>query len=247
MNLRIYLTVFLLATLFSQPESYAADKKLSLAAAEYQPYYGEHLPNYGPVTEIIVKAFNKVNYEVSVSFYPWLRGEILAKEGVHDGMIPPWRTKAREAYFAFSEPLFPNELYFYKHKNTHAVFSKQSDLKAYKIGTVRGYANPDWFAEEGLTLEEVSLDLHNLTKLAVGRIDLVLIDKKVAEFLINTEIPEHKNNLERIEPALESRMQYLTLSKKTDNYTKKLADFNKGLKLLKASGEYDKILSKLDL
>ncbi len=39
-------------------------------------------------------------------------------------------------------------------------------------------------------------------------------------------------------------MQYLCISKKTEDWQRKINDFNKGLKLLRESGEYDEILLK---
>jgi polar amino acid transport system substrate-binding protein len=220
----------------------ADEKLISLASAEYPPYYGEQLKNYGPVTQIIVEAYEEVGYDVDVKFFPWVRGENMAKEGKYDGMFPPWHTKEREDYFVFSDPLFPNNIHFYKLKKTKVAFSSYEDLKGYKIGVVRGYANPAVLAEVDLQFEEVSKDLQNLLKLAAGRIDLTLMDSKLAEFLIRSELPEYTDAFARIDPAVESRMQYLCISRKAVDYQTKLEDFNRGLKLLRESGEYEEIL-----
>jgi polar amino acid transport system substrate-binding protein len=230
--------------LINASQALASEDSISLSAAEYPPYYSKDLPNYGPVTELIVRAFNKSGYEVNIHFYPWLRGELLAQNGTHDGMIPPWHSKEREAAFVFSEPLFQNELYFYKQKNTHITFNHLQDLKKYRIGSVKGYANPAKLTNAGIKFEDVLLDRQNLLKLSIGRLDLALIDVKVAEFLIKTDTTIDPTTIERMEPMIESKMQFLTISKKTENYQKKLTDFNEGLKQLRSSGEYDKILSK---
>lgn len=220
----------------------ANDKRITLTAAEYPPYYGKNLKNYGPVTEIIVEAYRKVGYEVTTIFYPWVRAEILAMEGKYDGMIPPWFTKERAEYFVFSAPLFPNNLSFYKRKDVQITYKKAVDLKPYRIGVVRGYANPKILLNAGLQFEGVTLDVQNLHKLAARRIDLAVMDNKVADFLIQNENPRYAAIIEKMSPQLESKMQYLCLSKKAKNYQIKLKKFNNGLKLLRSSGEFEKIL-----
>lgn len=205
------------------------------------------MKNNGPVTEIIVEAYKKVGYVVQVSFFPWQRGELYARVGKYDGMFPPWHTKERETYFVFSDPLFPNEIGFYKRKEMNITFKKYEDLKEYDIGICRGYANPDGFDAAGLKTQEVASDVINLKKLAHGRIDLALIDKKLARFFIRTELPQYSDDLEWIEPSLEFKMQYLCVSRRTLDWQKKLDDFNRGLKLLRESGEFEKIILKHDL
>lgn len=225
-------------------ETLSRENSITLATSEYPPYYGEKLANHGPVTEIIKAAYSQVGYDVSVAFYPWPRAELMAQKGLHDGIFPPWYSEQRAQYLAFSDPLFPNNLSFYKRKDRRIAYTSYQDLKPYRIGVVRGYLNPKGFNEAGLEVEEVPVDHHNLLKLALGRLDLVLIDDHVAKYLIKTEMPEQGYLLEKLGPTLESKMQFLCLSKQVPGYEKKLADFNRGLKLLRESGEYTQILSK---
>ena len=67
---------------------------------------------------------------------------------------------------------------------------KEADInQGLKIGTVRGYANPPSFLAANLDSEEEGDDFANLRKLEAGRIDLVLIDRSVAEYLIADRMP----------------------------------------------------------
>lgn len=222
----------------------ANENKVVLAYVDYPPYYGESLENGGPITEIIVQAYNKVGYEVELKFVPWARGLKGAKEGTFDGLFTAWYRKDREQWFVFSAPLPPNEIVFYKRKGDNIKFNSFEDLKSYKIGVVRGYSNPPGFKEANLRIQEVTTDKQNLVKLASNRIDLALTDKALGQYIIRTEIPEHANKLEWINPPVEVVKQYLMISKQAKNFQKKVEAFNSGLKILTESGEMDKILAK---
>lgn len=238
---RYIITLLLLSCFF---EVYAAEKTISLTSAEYPPYYGEKLKDKGPVTEIIAEAYKSVGYRIEVFFFPWKRGEMYARKGVYDGMFPPWHSEEREKYFVFSDPIFPNQIGFYKRKGVSIKFKSFDDLKDLVIGIVRGYVNPKGFDEADLYTVEVTYDIQNLKRLAKNRIDLALIDKRLADFLIDIELPDFRDSLEWMEPALEYKMQYLCISKKTKNPGLLINQFNKGLKSIKKSGMYHRILSK---
>ena len=224
--------ILCLLTMSAIPGS-AAQNKVVLAASEYPPYMGEKLPGQGFITEIIVTAFERVDYEVEVKFFPWARGLEKTKEGHYDGMIGIWQRKEREQWFVFSAPLPPNEIGFYKRVSETIPFERFEDLKPYKIGVVRGYGNPPGFAEaDYLKKSVVTDDAQNLKMVALGRIDLALVDRALAQYLIDTKLQDYKNVLEWMDPPLETVDQHLGISKKVANYQQKLADFGRGLKLI---------------
>ncbi|QYJ87382.1 transporter substrate-binding domain-containing protein [Shewanella mesophila] len=236
----VAILVFLIYSL----QAVANENKVVLACVDYPPYYGKSLENGGPFTEIIVQAYKKVGYEVKLRIVPWARGLKEAKEGTVDGIFTAWYRKDRERWFVFSEPLPPNEIVFYKRKEDNIKFNSFEDLKPYTVGVVRGYLNPPGFKEANLRTLEVTTDKQNLVILARNRIDLALTDKALGQYIIRTEIPEHANNLEWIDPPVEVVKQYLMISKQTKNFQKKVEAFNSGLKILSESGEMDKILAK---
>ncbi len=223
-----------------------AQNNINLSSANYPPYYGENLKNQGPVTQIVRAAFKEVGYKVKIEFYPWIRGEMLAKEGRVDGMFPPWDKPERRGWGIFSDPIPPtNEIGLYKRRNDLLIF------KAYArnilVGVVRGYANPKIFEDSGIGRHIVESDLQNLRILIKKRVDLIIIDKNQAKFLINKHIKKEYNseycdNLVWISPAIRVNEQYLIISKKTSQARKKVADFNRGLKIITEQGKVDMIL-----
>jgi len=217
---------------------------IHLASSEYPPYFGEKLDNNGVISEIIVKSFNRVGYDVEITFMPWARAFEMTKRGDFDGMFALWHRKDREKWFLFSEPLLPkNEIGFYKRKENNITYKRLEDLKEYYIGVCRQYANPPEFEQATfLKIEEVVNDKQNILKLYHKRVDLILIDKGLAQYLITTQFPKYQEELEWMEPVLETVEQHLVISKDANVYLIKI--FNEGLRVIKEEGTIQRILRK---
>ena len=239
-----YLIALAVALTVSCSATFAAERTLNIAATEYPPYYGKYLENNGFFTEIIREAFRRNGYDVEIKFLPWKRALEGAKNGMYDGLYSVWYRPEREEWFVFSDPLPANELVFFKHKDNDISFGSYDDLKPYKIGVVRGYALPPGFEEAGLKTALANNDEQNLRKLYRRRLELVLVDKIVAKYIIDTELPEAASELEWLDPPAHVEIQYLVISKKAPDYEAILADFNEGLAAMKADGTLDAIMAR---
>lgn len=225
--------------------AFSANKEIHLAFGEYPPYYGQQLVNNGPISEIIVEAYQRIGYRVELHFIPsWARRVRDTKEGKYDGIYSGWLREERKQWFVFSDPLPPNELGFYKRKIDNITFSKLEDLRPYSIGVVLGYANTEKFRHAQLKTEFVEKESQNIGKLLLNRIDLVLIDKGVGRHILNTQYADKSAMVEWMSPAIEMAKQYLMISKKTDKYQQKLNDFNAGLNMLIEHNVVNKIMKK---
>ncbi len=243
MNIKTF--AILVVTIFLTVQAYASEKEIFLTSAEYPPYFGKELENQGFITEIIREAFNRVGYDLKIEFYPWKRAEMMAKKGLSDGMFPPWHTKEREKWFIFSNPIPPpNTIVFYKLKNKKISLETYQDLQPYRIGSVLGYAYPKDFIEAKLKNNIFYTDKELITKLVQRKIDLAIIDRIQAAYLLETNYPKQKDNFDVMEPPLEIKQQHLVISKKTKNGQRKINDFNRGLKMIKDDGTFDEILKK---
>ena len=230
---------------FTRPNPAAAGKRVMLAATEYSPYYGQQLPNQGVITEIIREAFKQNGYEAQIKFLPWKRALEMNRRGEVDALYTAWYREERNQWFAFSDPLpIANEIGFFKRIDRTISYRTIEDLRPFKIGIVRGYSNPPEFDRAGLVTEAVTEDRLNIKKLAVGRIDFVLIDKIIGLHIINIEVPESARILEWLHPPLKIEEQYLIFSKKAQDYEKKRMDFNRGLRQIIAEGTVKAIIAK---
>lgn len=219
--------------------------EIELMSTDYPPYFASSLPDGGPLTEIVTAAFTEAGHHANIQFVPWNRAMEYAKAGKVDGLHGGWHSRAREAWFVFSDPLPGNELVFYKRRGSQPDrFTSYENLKAFTIGIVKAYRNPAAFEAAGLDTDAADSDQTNLRKLANGRIDLILIDRAVAGYLLSTEFAEYKDRLEALEPAVETLDLHVLISRKVDSHRDLVDDFNRGLKRVASQGRVSEILRK---
>jgi polar amino acid transport system substrate-binding protein len=238
------LIAFAVALAISCSATFAAERKLDIAATEWPPFYGKDLENQGFMTEIILEALKRVGYDASIKFLPWKRALEGTKLGKHDGLYSVYYRKEREEWFVYSDPLPANEWGFYKRNDAEISFESFEDLRPYTIGVVRGYVAPPGFDEAELKTDLAKDDEQNLRKLQKGRVDLVLTDRIVGKYIINTKIPEATSELDWLDPPVSTEIQYLVFSKKSPDYETILSEFNKGLAEIQADGTLKAIMAK---
>ena len=223
----------------------AAAQKVVFFTVDYPPYYGSNLENDGPVTEIVAEAYRRVGYEIEVNYMPWARAYQEAKAGNADGLLGAWYSEEREKSFIFSDPLPGNEVVLFKQKDAKPEkFTSYAELQPYRIGIVRGYRNPPEFDAANLKTEKANSDKINLTKLAKGRVDLILVDRALANHIIRKELPEYEGDLVAVEPPVEVLPLYILFSRAAENAQEKADAFNRGLKLLQKEGRVEEILKQ---
>ncbi|MBF0240485.1 MAG: transporter substrate-binding domain-containing protein [SAR324 cluster bacterium] len=242
--LKIFSVKVIVLLLFTSVWTPVFAETIKLVAMEYPPYYGDNLPNQGFITEIVVEAFKKAGYTVEISFFP--RADALEKaKSDYDGIVGVWYSKELEKNFVFSEALPANEIGFYKRKSDQIAFTTFDDLKPYIIGTVAGYASlPEFEKATFLNTTKVEKDSHNIAMLLQDRVDLIIIDKALCQYLLKTEFRAEMNQLEWMSPPLKTDSQYLGIAKKTQGFQKKLNAFNLGLKKITKENMIMKIMEK---
>jgi len=244
MRIKVMIMALLLVLLsgFSQQ---SADKTVHLLYINYPPYYGKSLVNNGPISEIIVEAYKLVGYQVKLQYIPsWAASYEMVRHGQYDGLYGAWYRIEREQWFAFSDPMPPNEIGFFKHKNDNISFKTISDLKPYSVGVILGYSNAPEFDKAQLKIEAVQNDQQNMGRLIMKQIDLAYIDRGVAQYILEHEYPDFIDEIEWLPPAIEIANQHIIFSRKTDRFQQKLNDFNKGLQMLTEQGRVKKIMQK---
>ena len=222
-------------------------KTITLSAIDYPPHYGQSLVHNGPIIELIVSIYQYQGYEVEIVFLPWGRALEWTKQGKVDGIVGIWHNQEREKFLYYSAPIYPNEMVFYKRKGQSIEFNDYKGLKEQNLvlGSTRGYAQVKGIEESGIKISYVNNDIQNFNLLAKSRIDLIVVDKDYAKYILTTpELEVAASAIEPIPKILESRYQFLAISKNTTQAMKKLEGFNSGLKAFKQNGQFEAILSK---
>lgn len=227
------------------PPTPTVERVIKLATLDWPPYVGQEQPEYGFTAAIVIEAFQRAGYQVTVDFMPWARVVQDTQAGKYDAAFPEYYSDERAQEFLMSEPFADGPLGFYKRKADNITYTNLQDLKQYHIGVVLGYINtPEFDAADYLQKETVNSDEQNLQKLALGRVDLIVIDKYVAQYLINTSMPENADQLEFMEPPLLNQPLYVIFSRQIADSVQRRQEFNAALKSMQEDGTLDKILER---
>ncbi|MGQ7846407.1 substrate-binding periplasmic protein [Granulosicoccus sp. 3-233] len=215
---RLYSTVLCSFLSLLASTLYAQDKTVVVSTLEWPPYTGGSLRNGGATTEVVRQAFVAAGYEVEVVYRPWKRAIDSAAKGTDDviAYFPGYHCSHQEGFIS-SNPIGSGPLGLAENTDAPISWTNVDSLgeQQLKIGTVLGYANTDEFDKKVGTgwvmVVPSNDDLTNLKKLSRQRIDAVVIDKFVLEYLKSTEasLEDSRAKLKFDERPLEDKTLYL--------------------------------------
>lgn len=228
---------------FTVPST-ATTETLRLATLDWEPYVGHTLENGGLCAQIVTEAFKRAGYQVTIEFMPWDKAIEEAKKGTYDGVLPEYYSKERSLDFVYSYFFSNSLLVFCKRSSSAITYKTLKDLAPYRIGTVKGYINTEEFDNATyLRKIEAESDEENIRRLARGELDLVVIDKLVAQHLVKTKVPEAAGKIESMEPPLMIHRLFVVLPKKIPLSEKRAKEFNKALESMEKDGTVKAIMS----
>jgi polar amino acid transport system substrate-binding protein len=243
---RFYITLLLLVAVFCHPLPAQTDTLL-LSSSNYYPHYAADLPQQGAVSEIIRQAFLLQGIDIDIAFMPFARAYRESQQANYIGLVAAWYDDERAEHFYYSQPLYANQIVFFKRKDMAVNYRDYADLAQQKLrmAVVQGYLQVPGLQESGLAITQVATDEQAFQMLARGRVDLVPADKLNGLYLIDEKLPQYAGQLDWMTPALEQRPMYLLLSKKDPRSEALIQRFNTGLQQLRQSGQYQQIIDNL--
>jgi len=226
-----------------------AQEPVALASTEFPPYTGERLAGGGFLTRAIRLAFERSGYAPATHFYPWTRALKMTQSGEVDGITAIWRTAEREQWLAFSDPIVSNDIGFYALTERGLLVRELADVKAHglRVGVVRGYAVPKLLLELQPQFVETLDDAAGLRMLAAKRMDLVLVDRAVAHYLLHGPLAALQSSLGWQNLVVESLPLHMALRRDSPRHAQLLAAFNTGLAAITADGTLAKLKKEYGL
>jgi len=234
--------LFLLISLTS---FYAFSKEtVRLAIGEWAPYTSEKNVKGKFLEHVVTEAFKLEGIDVIYKYFPWKRSYIQVQNGEFDGTFPWNKTKERKGEFYIHKlSLYKDEAVYYHLKNNAFNWNTIDDLKQYNVGVTIGYKHEKLYKEKGITVEPVASEELNFKKILVGRIDVYRTSKIVGYETINRLFSfEDAARFTHHPTVIEEDDYFILFSKNTPNGKHFALRFDSGLKQLKASGAYDKII-----
>jgi len=234
------LLLFVLSLGFLAKAELCPQHIVHLVTTEYPPYQSESARDGGVFDALAVKAFNEVGCKVNIERTPWTRALIEAEHGSYDGILGVWHSQEREKWFLFSGPLFANQLVVISRAKDNLVFDKKK-LSKLSMALVMNYAYPDEVRNLPVERMEYSPDDKMcLLMLAGGRVDFIVLDKTVAEYLLATDLNYLKAKLHLGEVLAEIPL-YAAFSLKTGIAPELAENLKKGLRKLEKEKKLDEL------
>lgn len=177
----------LTAALFACLSLAANGEKLRIVTEPWAPYvYDDHGRMAGLDYETTVIVFQRLGVEVQWQFLPWKRCLAMLDQGHADGALDIFHSHDRDALLLYpGEPLSDVEfVLFYANDRPHPA-ETLDDLRGLTVGISPGYLYGEAFSESS-AFEREPAPSHeaNFGKLMLGRIDLVVTDRRVGQHVI---------------------------------------------------------------
>ncbi len=239
--------VFMLISIMALAAKSVAAEKVVIVDSRWLPYYGQFLPNYGIVPEIVSAAYKAADYNVEFNFMSWSRALESVKKGKYDAVATASITEERAKHYLYSEPFLASPIVFFKKKNSPInTWNSLDDLKAYKIGVLKGYAYSPEFDNAGFLKKVVARsEVLSFKKLFYEQADLIVMDQFVGNFTIEEKLfGREKIAFETMSPPLYADKLHLMFSKKIPGASGKIAAFNKGIEIIRENGSLQTILAR---
>lgn len=227
-----------------------------LTNGEWPPYLSEHLPHHGFASHVVSRAFELAGLQVEYGFYPWRRSYDYARDALNrdgkrwDGTIVWIYADDRAPLFHYSDPVVIDSSHLF-HLKSHPIEWKHiSDLKGKTMGGTlhTNYTVLEQAEKDGiLRIERTSGYGSLLGRLMEQRVDAIPMVKQVGLYYIRTLLSEADQKRVDYSPKpFETRKYHLIVSKTLEDGEEVIRQFNLGLKKLKKSGEYARMLRDLE-
>lgn len=193
----------------------ALGERLRLVTDDWAPYVYQHNGQpRGIDYEVTSQVFARLGVEVEWQFLPWKRCLAMIEQGLADGILDIFQTESRQPYLIYAqEPMSEVEFVLFQASARRHAITHLQDLSGLTVGTSPGYAYGAAFTESPLFRREAAPTHEaNFGKLALGRIDLAITDRKVGHYLLR-----HlglQGQIEELPLVISLQAQYLGLVRK---------------------------------
>ena len=199
--------------------------------------------NYsGIYIDIINEVSKEAGIELEFVELPFQRALEEMKLGKIDIMLGPTKNKEREEYMYFIEKYpFPKEAKVFYSFNKIIEINKYEDLYGKKIEVLRGAKYFEKFDNDiKLIKNPVNDYLQAFNKVKAGRSDLVIIPQLQGDYL---SMDKNLKGFIKSKYQVEGSLSFVTISKKSKNYSYLKDKLTSALEKVNKNGTYDKIIA----
>jgi polar amino acid transport system substrate-binding protein len=193
----------------------AQAERLRLVSDDWAPYvYQQNGQPRGIDYEVTTQVFKRLGVEVEWQFLPWKRCLAMIEQGLADGIVDIFQIDARRPFLIYpSEPMSDVEFVLFQARSRRHTVTSLNDLAGLSVGTSPGYTYGAAFnGSSRFRREAAPTHEANLGKLVLGRIDLLITDRRVGRYLMRQLGLEQQ--VEELPLLISRQTQYLGLTRK---------------------------------
>jgi len=176
----------------TRPKKPDVDRVVRLTTLYWPPYV--HEDGSGASSDTVRRALTTVGYALQVEVLPWNRAIALAdRTDAWAGVYPEYYAETADAErgegrCVYSQPFGSSPVGFAHRRDGGFHWTGLADLSSFRIGVVDGYQNEQKFdamvARGDIRVITAVDDAANLRKLVGGRVDAVVVDRRVMAHLL---------------------------------------------------------------
>ena len=228
---------------------WADARVVTIGTGEWPPYVVTEASYFGPIGEVIVKAFASQDYNVRFVDLPWNRAFMMLSNGDIHALMPAYCSKERGEAYHCSDTIMEGKQVLFHRKTLQFDWSTEEDLAGRSIGATLGYFYGDRFSEledsQLLNVIRTAKDETNIRLLSRGLIDLYPQDVAVGYSMISNLLdPEDSSNLTHHPRPLHTESLHLLFRRDAEG-KQLLNAFNSGLTQLSDDGQLEPLLEPL--
>lgn len=222
---------------------------LRVFTTAYPPYAAPALPQQGAAVQMLRDILGAQGMTAIVDFLPWARLDLELRAGHYDAVLLAWPGDLQRHGLLSGSAWFASRLGVYvRREEWQPQGLTVPKLAGRSIGIVRDYAYPDELIKSGLRLELAASDAQNLRKLAAGRIDAVVLERAVGQYLLSHEASGFDAaTVVWQEPAISVVPLYTAVVPGRPRSARLQQALEEGLQAYKRSGRYARLLREHDL
>ncbi|HWT98557.1 MAG TPA: transporter substrate-binding domain-containing protein [Terriglobales bacterium] len=214
---------------------------------DYKPFTDPSLPMGGMQSEIVRAAFGKVGETVNITFQPWLRGYAETQRLAFDATFPYARSTERAKDFLYSDDIYVQVSRPYVLQDSTLTAVTTDDLAGKTLCSPQGYVVAAPIAQllerRAIRLERPDSMDQCFKMLQLRRVDAVIcVD--VQAHATAQHVLGHQDMVKPLAAVIAITTNGLIVARQHPDAQRIIADFNRGLALLKASGEFDAIVKR---
>ncbi len=238
------LVPLLIAALLCSTASLSHAAAVSLATGNYPPYTLETPDGDRPGFdhEVALAAMAAAGHDATITYMPWKRAFKVLEVGRMDGVVTCSDVPERNRYLILSDPISSSGMAVVTHRDFpgEPINAVGQLRKLDSLVAIRGFATQQELSRLNIPHEQSSSVLNSLRMVARKRVSGFFIGLENSQYVAANDGISNQLRFHRMTDR-PSNPFHLCFSRKIDNAERLRDDFNRGLRLIRESGEYQRI------